>query len=535
MSVDDLLPSNLPMLVSRSKARTLLRDAIADGKALLLKRTPSDLNEDIPRARALKSALRAWGTKTADAMATCFGAEGATAIKSIFLSYTTLEKAKQKVRLRLKILQAALEHANQSQKVRSTPLPPKTAAKIPRTTKKGRNNPSTDTLPAKLRRKYDFCLSFAGEDRKHAERLTKLLEREDARVFYDYAEKHNLWGKDLYAHLQDVYQNQSRYCVMFTSKFYVQKAWPNLERGAAQARSLVQPEYILPIKLDDTPVPGLLVTKGVMDVRQETLDEIAQVAMRKLREEHPRLKHLSVSPQKKTKVPNEGSRARSQRPRSSLVMLEEDFYRSLRYRESGDVITITIWPRNDAEELRLRNLAQTAYGPAISFAHRRDSGRGHVQGVEYVEEQGRDQVVITLHREALYRSTMTMSHDSTDRLERQVRWVLLGESLPHHERYSLTNSDSVLTGRLNANVLKGLWEGWKHTKAEFLEAAQLLLTFLLKDLGILDNITDVKVGPWKKQKLPLHLKGTRKDAFSTSDLKIDVSDELEFPAKPRQR
>lgn len=512
-----------------------MQDAIADSKALLLKRTPSDLNEDTPKARELKSALKAWRKKTADAMADCFGAEGAAAIESTSLSYTTLEKAKQKVRLRLEVLQAALEHANRSQKARSAPSPQKTSAKTLPPAKKGRNKPSTDTLPTKLPHKYDFCISFAGEDRKYAERLTKLLEKEGARVFYDYAEKHNLWGKDLYAHLQQVYQNQSRYCVMFTSKFYVQKAWPNLERGAAQARSLVQPEYILPIKLDDTPVPGLLVTKGVMDVRQEALDEIARVAMRKLREEHPRLKHLSVSPQKKTKTPREGSRAPSRRPRSSLVMLGENFYRSLKYREAGDTITITIWPRDDAEEVRLRNLAQTAYGPAIGFARRHDSGRGRVQSVEYVEEGGRAQVVVTLQREALYRGTMTMSHDSADRLERQVRWVLFGESLPYHERYSLTNSDSGLAGRLDANVLKSLWEGWAHTKAEFPEAAQLLLRFILKDLGILDNVTDVRFGPWKKQKLPLRLKGTRKNAFSTSDLKIDVSDELELPAKPRQR
>ena len=404
---DELLPANLPLLIPRPEARKLLQDVIAGAKILLLKRTPSDLREDTPKAQALKGALKTWGAETIAAMTTCFGTTGAATIKSTTLSYTTLDRAKQRVRLRLKILQAALEHADHSQKVRGTMPRKSRSINTPRPKSSRKNTPNMSTLPDKLEHKYDFCLSFAGEDRKHAERLERLLTQEGARVFYDFAEEHNLWGKDLYAHLQDVYQNQSRYCVMFTSAHYVQKAWTNLERGAAQARSLTQPEYILPIKLDDTPVPGLLETKGLMDIRKKTLKEIAQAALKKLREAHPQLEHLLLFRQPKTKTPPKRARARAQGAASTLLMLGNHFYRALSYREAGSVITVSVWPRSDTEELCLRELAGNAYSSPIGFAYRRDGGQGRVQEVEYIEEGERKKVVVTLQRESSYTSSMT--------------------------------------------------------------------------------------------------------------------------------
>jgi hypothetical protein len=70
---------------------------------------------------------------------------------------------------------------------------------------------------------YDVVLSFAGEDRKHAEQLYDILKREKVRVFYDLAEQHGLWGKDLYQHLQAIYRDKARYCVVFVSKYYAKK------------------------------------------------------------------------------------------------------------------------------------------------------------------------------------------------------------------------------------------------------------------------------------------------------------------------
>lgn len=73
--------------------------------------------------------------------------------------------------------------------------------------------------------KYDFdvALSFAGEDREYVEQVASYLKELDVKVFYDRAEEVELWGKNLYLYLDDIYQHKSKYCVIFISKFYKKK------------------------------------------------------------------------------------------------------------------------------------------------------------------------------------------------------------------------------------------------------------------------------------------------------------------------
>jgi len=128
---------------------------------------------------------------------------------------------------------------------------------------------------------YDVALSFAGEDRKYAEELAQVLKARDIEVFYDKYEEATLWGKDLYTHLSDVYQRQARFCVMFISQHYAQKLWTNHERSAAQARAFGEnKEYILPLRLDHTNIPGILPTIGYLT--WSNADSIANAIVRKL-------------------------------------------------------------------------------------------------------------------------------------------------------------------------------------------------------------------------------------------------------------
>jgi len=130
---------------------------------------------------------------------------------------------------------------------------------------------------------YDVALSFAGEDRVHAEALAEALRRYGISVFYDKYEKTTLWGKDLYIHLSDLYQNKARYCVMFFSEHYVAKTWTKHELRAAQARAFTeQQEYILPIRLDETEIPGILPTTAYLTWEQETVESIVQAILKKL-------------------------------------------------------------------------------------------------------------------------------------------------------------------------------------------------------------------------------------------------------------
>jgi len=133
---------------------------------------------------------------------------------------------------------------------------------------------------------YDVVLSFAGEDRRYVEQVAARLHSHGVRVFYDRYEQAQLWGKDLYEHLDEVYRNKARYCVMFISEAYRDKLWTNHERKSAQARAFREREgYILPARFDDTEIPAIRPTLGYVDLRRLTPDELADLILEKLRGE----------------------------------------------------------------------------------------------------------------------------------------------------------------------------------------------------------------------------------------------------------
>lgn len=114
---------------------------------------------------------------------------------------------------------------------------------------------------------YDVGLSFAGEQRAYVRQVADDLKSRDINVFFDEYKRESLWGKNLYDHLSEIYQYKCKYCVIFVSKGYANKVWPNAERRSAQARAVKQKqEYILPARFDATQIPGLLDTVSYIDV-----------------------------------------------------------------------------------------------------------------------------------------------------------------------------------------------------------------------------------------------------------------------------
>lgn len=130
---------------------------------------------------------------------------------------------------------------------------------------------------------YDVALSFAGEDRAVAEELSVVLARYHVHVFYDMNEQASLWGKDLYQHLQHIYRDTAKYCIAFVSKHYAAKLWTKHELKQAQARAFSESrEYILPVRLDDTEIPGINHTVGYVDLNYTTIAKVAGLVLEKL-------------------------------------------------------------------------------------------------------------------------------------------------------------------------------------------------------------------------------------------------------------
>ena len=105
---------------------------------------------------------------------------------------------------------------------------------------------------------YEVALSFAGEQRWYVEEVARHLYSRGISLFYDDYEKIRLWGKHLTEELQGIYEHGASKVVMFISKEYVAKVWPNHERRAMLSRAVQESaEYVLPVRFDDSVVPGL--------------------------------------------------------------------------------------------------------------------------------------------------------------------------------------------------------------------------------------------------------------------------------------
>lgn len=141
--------------------------------------------------------------------------------------------------------------------------------------------PSGPSLPEK----YDIAVSFAGTERGLAEELSKRVREEGFEVFYDGFYPEQLWGKDLVSFFDRIYRKLSRFCVMFVSREYAERMWTTHERRSAQARALQERgrEYILPVRVDDTDLDGLPPSIGYVSLKEESIERIAQLLVKKLR------------------------------------------------------------------------------------------------------------------------------------------------------------------------------------------------------------------------------------------------------------
>jgi hypothetical protein len=137
--------------------------------------------------------------------------------------------------------------------------------------------------PAESGFDYDIALSYAGEDRSYVEAVAHHLHALGVRVFFDAYVTAEMWGKDLYTHLDEVYRKKSRFCIMFLSRYYAEKVWTKHERASAQARALESSsEYVLPARFDDTEIPGLRPSVGYVDLRRLSPVDLVHLVLQKL-------------------------------------------------------------------------------------------------------------------------------------------------------------------------------------------------------------------------------------------------------------
>ncbi|TVQ76971.1 MAG: hypothetical protein EA380_07820 [Phycisphaeraceae bacterium] len=71
--------------------------------------------------------------------------------------------------------------------------------------------------------------------------------------------------------------------MMFISKHYAENVWARHERRAALARAMAERvEYVLPVRFDDTEIPGLNPVVGYLDLNDLPPKKFGEMILQKL-------------------------------------------------------------------------------------------------------------------------------------------------------------------------------------------------------------------------------------------------------------
>jgi tetratricopeptide (TPR) repeat protein len=134
-------------------------------------------------------------------------------------------------------------------------------------------------------KRFQVALSFPGEHREFvgrvAKRLSERLGRERVLHYPDYEAEFARIDLDTY--LQRLYHDESELIVVFLSADYERKEWCGLEWRAI--RDLIkqrQDSAVVPVRFDDTEIPGLFSTAGSIWVGEREPGIIADLILERL-------------------------------------------------------------------------------------------------------------------------------------------------------------------------------------------------------------------------------------------------------------
>jgi hypothetical protein len=103
--------------------------------------------------------------------------------------------------------------------------------------------------------RYDFALSFAGENRALAEALFQAMQEREVSVFYDKNEQHRILANDVEEYLAPIYRSEARFIIPLMSKEFPKKIWTKFESD--QFKERFGEKSVIPLWFTDCPVGTL--------------------------------------------------------------------------------------------------------------------------------------------------------------------------------------------------------------------------------------------------------------------------------------
>ena len=336
---------------------------------------------------------------------------------------------------------------------------------------------------------YDVAISFAGEQRCEAEGIAMRVRAAGVSVFYDAYEQVDLWGKNLYDHLASVYQHKARYCLMLVSAAYAAKVWTTHERQNAQARALTEnTEYILPVRFDDTDIPGLLPTTGYVRFGDHGVDGIADLLLQKLE----KMARAPVAPPQPVRV--------STSPRAFILDQHQNIQAWVPVTKctwGNTEARLVLQPDDPTDGPFLDGLRGTRDQLLVALKH--NAGLCRVTEVQHEFAAGNDQWVLHLRVEQQdFTPTMEMGMNnmSADQIaEQRARRVLLNENPSRNTNdWNRAAVEVLMRGlqspvQTTASPFPALHERFGNNPVMFLEIAWITAVMTLKMAGVVAEVT----------------------------------------------
>jgi hypothetical protein len=183
---------------------------------------------------------------------------------------------------------------------------------------------------------FEVGISYASEDLAKAEELYAALVARGISCFFDRENKILLLAKNMIDVFDQLYGRQIKfYMLALLSRHYATKPWTTYERQSGQARAIRESRgYIIPIRLDDTEIPGIFTTVNGFKWPPETAESIArhvQALITALRDGDAALKGTTVYGAGGIKVP-------PRHTMSSIQILLERIYGDVNSQLSPDYL-----------------------------------------------------------------------------------------------------------------------------------------------------------------------------------------------------
>jgi hypothetical protein len=405
---------------------------------------------------------------------------------------------------------------------------------------------------------YDVAVSFAGEDRKVAERFADLLETHGLTVFYDDWNAAELWGRDLYQHLDEVYSRTARFVVVFTSAAYSAKAWPSHELKSAQARAFEEKrEYILPVRLDDTAIPGIRSTVGFLDLRKLSVEQIAALTVEKVTAF--RRANGSTAPSSDASARGAGKAAiKKSAPvidgSGDWLLLADAFYQARSVeRPDAKRFNLKLVTDDAASDAQLEALRSSSSSGTqqVSFAYANDAFVVRCESMASTYEAGASTWRLVLLKEDIgyggdfsevsYRDDARY-YSADDIARMRAERILLGTpaalSADRNSGRGLSSSvlESFVQGsgtplKVTESPIRELGKKIPRTdSALFMTFARLLSLYYLKAGGVVERIERLALGPLKPESVHVVFRGLRRQKYQNVDaVVIDVQGDCPLP------